>query len=183
MRILLVPICFVLAMPFCCGLAQANANAAIKAENAADPAIPAGSAQTQGGKKRKPKDDAVAAVQCIVDDGEPGPIDPPPQPHKKPPPQDLPLPDQPHEDENKQPGTKALTPASPSSSSSAPLPPTVVDRLAMATMCETRMSDRCETFCEDRGVTWDSNAGSHGGTCYEPTAPKARCGCMCATVG
>jgi hypothetical protein len=212
MRTLLVPICFMLAMPFCCGLVETNANAAIETADAADPAIPPGSAQTRGGKLpqekpggpvQRPQDlnnpqNAVAAAKCVVDDGDStGPDKDPPvkQPPKTP--KGPKLPDQPHEDDKTQhPGTEGSTAAmpkptppspSPSPSSSAPSSspsPTIVSH---ATVCEAKMSDSCETFCEDRDSTWDSNAGSHDGTCFklspmvigELTPPTVKCGCMC----
>jgi hypothetical protein len=160
MRTLLVPVCFMLAMPFCCGLAAAAPDTA----SIAHESIP------------------VATAKCVVDDGDSkgGGGNDPDEPSKKGPK----LPDQPHEhDKIEQPGTKAPsvnskpTPASPSPSSSGPDP---------AAMCETRMSDSCEAVCEDHDLAWDSNAGSHDGTCFKLRSnhspaggPIVKCGCMC----
>jgi hypothetical protein len=189
MRTPLIPICFVLAMPFCCGLAKQGPETSIKTAYTIASTVPPG-VEDLTPIKTDPVP-AVAAAQCIVDDGEPdngcdqplicGPKD---------------LLQLPQEDDANQPKAKPApgakpkakpapdakpkpTPPSPSPSSSAPsADPTLADT---ATICETRMSDSCETFCEARGKEWDSTAGNDG-TCYRSRPnhkPAVLCGCMC----
>lgn len=145
-----------------------------------------------------------AGATCITDDDPPTTTENPPS--QKIPPKTPKLPGQPLD-----PSAPKVEGTSPKSASSAPsggkelLEPAIGNELGgtkrsatsststttvqrpldYASLCETKMSDDCSTFCTERGLTWDRSAGNNG-TCFslssstsEGSLSTYQCGCMC----
>jgi hypothetical protein len=180
MRTLLVPICVVLAMPFCCGLAEHDLETSTKATYAIASMVPPG-VEDLTPRETDPVP-AVANARCVVDDGDSNPVDVTRynlvDPTKDP---ILEVPrDRNHNLE--EPGTNkpvgAATKPAPIQAPSAFIP----SGPDHAMQCEAKLRDKCESRCASKQLTWAPNAGE-GGTCVNPSPEGSLedvpCGCMC----